>query len=85
MAALLGVVIMLIINLMLVLFQKGKADHMLYAWEISQNHIYLRQTNVPYVHKSVSYANSKHVSPPIPDNTNAKFKQSNKAKLLKRR
>ena len=33
--------------------------------------------------ESVSYASSKHVSPPPdPDNTNAKFKQPNKAKLL---
>ena len=35
--------------------------------------------------ESVSYANSKHVSPPIPDNTNAKFKQPNKAKLLEKK
>ena len=54
---------------------------------ISQNHIDLRCTNVPYIRKeSVSYANSnfKHVSPPIPDSTNAKFKQPNKAKLLEK-
>ena len=39
---------------------------------------------MPYVCKeSVSYANFKHV-PPIPDNTNAKFKQPNKAKLLEK-
>ena len=31
----------------------------------------------------MSYANFKHV-PPIPDNTNAKFKQPNKAKLLEK-
>ena len=49
---------------------------------ISQNHIDLRWTNVPYK-ESVSYANFKHV-PPIPDNTNAKFKQPNKAKLLEK-
>ena len=37
---------------------------------------------MPYVqcNESVSYANSKHVPPTIP-NTNAKFKQPNKAKL----
>ena len=53
---------------------------------LSQNHIDLRQTNVPYICKeSVSYASSKHVSPPPnPDNTNAKFKQPNKAKLLEK-
>ena len=51
---------------------------------ISQNCIDLRCTNVPYK-ESVSYANSKHVPiPPIPDSTNAKFKQPNKAKLLER-
>ena len=40
---------------------------------ISQNCIDLRQTNVPYIqhNESVSYANSKHVPPTIP-NTNAK-------------
>ena len=49
--------------------------------KISQNHMYLRQTNVPCVQKPVNYANSKHVPiPPTPDNT--KFKQPNKAKLL---
>ena len=34
----------------------------------------------------MSYANSKHVSPPISDNTvaNAKLKQPNKAKLLEK-
>ena len=57
--------------------------------KISRNCIDLRCTNVPYVRKeSVSYANSnsKHVSPTphIPDNTNAKFKQPNKAKLLEK-
>ena len=43
----------------------------------------MRQTNVPYVqyNESVSYANSKHVPPTIP-NTNAKFKQPNNTKLL---
>ena len=53
---------------------------------ISQNHIDLRCTNVPYICKeSVSYVNSKHVPiPPIPDNTNANFKQPNKAKLLEK-
>ena len=49
---------------------------------ISRNHIDLRWTKVPYK-ESVSYANFKHV-PPIPDNTNAKFKQPNKAKLLEK-
>ena len=42
---------------------------------------------MPYICKeSVSYANSnsKHVSPPIPDSTNAKFKQTIKAKLLEK-
>ena len=49
---------------------------------ISQNRIDLRWTNVPYECKeSVSYANSKHI-PPTSPNTNAKFKQPNKAKLL---
>ena len=45
----------------------------------------MRQTNVPYVqcNESVSYANSKHVPPTIP-NTNARFKQPNKAKLLRK-
>ena len=45
----------------------------------------LRQTNVPYVqcNESVSYANSKHVPLTIL-NTNAKFKQPNKAKLLEK-
>ena len=38
---------------------------------ISQNCIDLRWTKVPY---TVSYANSKHVFPPIPDNTNANAK-----------
>ena len=57
--------------------------------KISRNHIDLRRTNVPCVCKeSVIYANSnsKHVSPipPIPDNTNATFKQPNKAKLLEK-
>ena len=53
--------------------------------KISRNHIDLRRTNVPYIQKPVSYANSKHVPiPPIPDNTNAKFKQPKKAKLLKK-
>ena len=34
--------------------------------KISQNHIDLRHTNVPYIRKeSVSYANPKHVSSPI--------------------
>ena len=53
---------------------------------MSQYQIDLRWTNVPYVRKeSVSYANSKHVSPPPdPDNTNTKFKQPNKAKLLEK-
>ena len=46
---------------------------------IGRNHIDLRQTKVPYK-EPVSYVNFKHV-PPIPDNTNAKFKQPNKAKL----
>ena len=52
---------------------------------ISRNCIDLRQTNVPYIQRneSVSYANSKHVPPTIP-NTNAKFKQPNKAKLLEK-
>ena len=44
----------------------------------------MRRTNVPYK-ESVSYANSKHVPiPPIPDSTNTKFKQLNKAKVLER-
>ena len=47
---------------------------------MSQNRIDLRWTKVPY---TVSYANFKHV-PPIPDNTNAKFKQPNKANLLQK-
>ena len=53
---------------------------------LSRNQIDLKWTNVPYVHKeSVSYASSKHVSPPPnPDNTNVKFKQPNKAKLLEK-
>ena len=38
---------------------------------ISQNCIDLRWTKVLY---TVSYANSKHVFPPIPDNTNANAK-----------
>ena len=40
---------------------------------------------MPYVQRneSVSYANSKHVPPTTP-NTNAKFKQPNKAKLLEK-
>ena len=52
---------------------------------ISQNHVDLRQTNVPYIQRneSASYANSKHV-PPTFLNTNAKSKQPNKAKLLGR-
>ena len=52
---------------------------------ISQNRIDLRQTNVPYIqcNESVSYANSKHVPPTIP-NTNAMLKQPNKAKLLEK-
>ena len=74
---------------MLVLFQKGKEGCMQLVQSgriISQNCIDLRWTNVPYVCKeSVSYARSKHVfPPPIPDNTNAKFKQPNKAKLLEK-
>ena len=54
--------------------------------KISRNHIDLRCTNVPYIRKeSVSYANSKHVSQPIPDKvTNANIKQPNKAKLLEK-
>ena len=47
---------------------------------ISQNCIDLGWTKVPYTE---SYANFKHV-PPIPDNTNDKFKQPNKAKLLEK-
>ena len=39
---------------------------------------------MPYVCKeSMSYVNFKH-APPIPDNTNANFKQPNKAKLLEK-
>ena len=40
---------------------------------------------MPYIRKeSISNANSKHVSPPIPDSNNAKFKQPSKVKLLEK-